>query len=303
MRIFQSNQGDGKWPITDLRFSPDSSQLAVNGEFSSLEFWDVASGDVRYGPYFYTPHAECMRFDAKGRWLYVADFLDGFRAIDVRRPSAETLIGGRLRPNNIVVSGKCCVLFSETKFVAYTLTAKGIGEQQWSKKLPECFDGGMDGFPDGKTFAVIEPELVTYTRAQTYLCTRSLADGALLSKVRCACKNPGQLAISPDGTLAAMREKKGISVYRVADCAPVGSWQRSERGDLTSMTFHPGGRFIATTCNDTTVQFHDRDAGWDVTKTFTWDVGKLAVVAFSPDGCLAAAAGKGRKVVVWDIDA
>src|SRR5262245_11111111 len=124
MRIFESDQRDSKYPITDLRFSPDSAQLAVNANFACLEFWDVASGDVRYGPYFYTPSAECMRFDAKGRWLFVADFLDGFRAINVQRPLIETQIGGRLQPQNIVVAGKCCVLFSETKFVSYNLTAK-----------------------------------------------------------------------------------------------------------------------------------------------------------------------------------
>jgi hypothetical protein len=34
---------------------------------------------------------------------------------------------------------------------------------------------------------------------------------------------------------------------------------------------------------------------------FDWGLGPLSAVAFSPDGCLCAAAGL-SKVVVWDVD-
>ena len=37
-------------------------------------------------------------------------------------------------------------------------------------------------------------------------------------------------------------------------------------------------------------------------RTFTWDIGRMRSVAFSPDGLLAAAGSDTGKVVVWDVD-
>jgi WD40 repeat protein len=39
-----------------------------------------------------------------------------------------------------------------------------------------------------------------------------------------------------------------------------------------------------------------------VARTFTWDIGRMRSIAFSPDGALAAAGGDTGKVVVWDVD-
>ena len=69
----------------------------------------------------------------------------------------------------------------------------------------------------------------------------------------------------------------------------------------TAIAFHPSGRFLAATSNDATVKLYDTDT-WQVAKTFTWNIGRLRSVAFSPDGSLAAVGGDSGQIVVWDMD-
>jgi WD40 repeat protein len=70
---------------------------------------------------------------------------------------------------------------------------------------------------------------------------------------------------------------------------------------FTNLAFHPSGRYLAAASNDTTVTLYETET-WKVAKTFAWDVGRLRSVAFSPDGCRAAAGSDKGRVVVWDVD-
>jgi WD40 repeat protein len=70
---------------------------------------------------------------------------------------------------------------------------------------------------------------------------------------------------------------------------------------FTDLAFHTSGKFLAATSNDQTVKLFDTMT-WEVARTFTWDIGRMRSVAFSPDGTLAAAGGDTGQVVVWDVD-
>lgn len=104
-----------------------------------------------------------------------------------------------------------------------------------------------------------------------------------------------------NGHLAA-RGRDGVSIY------PNGTWDWPPvrlaglgKHKVTGLAFHPSGRVLAATSNDETVKLFDT-ATWTLAKTFTWKVGRMRSVAFSPDGTLAAAGSDSGQVVVWDVD-
>ena len=106
--------------------------------------------------------------------------------------------------------------------------------------------------------------------------------------------------LSPDGNLFAVRATTGVEVYPVAG-GPNVELRNDNKKHFTGVAFHPGGRFLAVTSNDATVKLYDTTT-WELTRTFTWDIGKMRSIAFSPDGTLAAAGSDKGQVIVWDVD-
>ena len=108
------------------------------------------------------------------------------------------------------------------------------------------------------------------------------------------------LVVSSDGTLIAY-----VSVAHVfalqSDGRYLAAIPSDNRKQFTGIAFHPSGRYLAATSNDKTVKLYDTTS-WEVARTFTWDIGRMRSIAFSPDGTLAAAGSDSGKVVVWDVD-
>jgi WD40 repeat protein len=109
--------------------------------------------------------------------------------------------------------------------------------------------------------------------------------------------------MSPDGRLLAHIDVARVQVLNVDD-SPVHGLaviENTSRFAFTGLAFHPSGRFLAATSNDATVKLYDT-SNWSLATTYTWDVGRMRSIAFSPDGLLAAAGSDTGKVVVWDVD-
>lgn len=108
-------------------------------------------------------------------------------------------------------------------------------------------------------------------------------------------------AVSMDGEWIAYGMQHHLIVQWAAD--PDRSVVRTNDNthQFTGLAVNPSNRYLAATSNDTTVKLYDTDT-WQVAKTFTWNVGRLRSVAFSPDGALAAVGSDSGKIVVWDVD-
>ena len=135
-----------------------------------------------------------------------------------------------------------------------------------------------------------------------YRVTRSLATGAELDVSAPLDVLPELAALSPDGRKLVCGMRERLRVY-----PGDGTWKNvpiiknDNRKYFTGIAFHPSGKYLAATSNDRTVKLYDTTT-WREARTFTWNIGKMRSICFSPDGTLAAAGSDSGKVVVWDVD-
>ncbi|QJW97468.1 WD40 repeat domain-containing protein [Frigoriglobus tundricola] len=132
--------------------------------------------------------------------------------------------------------------------------------------------------------------------------TRSLKTGEELVSVEGPEIGDFPPVVTPDGRFLAGLQNACVIVLSVEDFSKSAATLRNDnRKYFTNIAFHPSGRYLGATSNDATVKLFDTTT-WEVARTFTWDIGRMRSIAFSPDGVLAAAGSDTGKVVVWDVD-
>ncbi|VTT98004.1 possible transcriptional fis family protein : WD-40 repeat protein OS=Cyanothece sp. (strain PCC 7424) GN=PCC7424_1234 PE=4 SV=1: WD40: WD40 [Gemmataceae bacterium] len=151
--------------------------------------------------------------------------------------------------------------------------------------------------PDKNRFVATE----WYWDFSPQLVIRSVSTGEVLAVAEIAGREAPSLAVAPDGARVVVAVLKSLYVFSTDDLTPQQHVKNDGRKHFTGIAFHPSGRYLAATSNDQTVKLYDTTT-WTVAKTYTWDVGRMRSVAFSPDGTLAAAGSDTGKVVVWDVD-
>ncbi len=153
--------------------------------------------------------------------------------------------------------------------------------------------------PDGGRFIGVEFQPQVGSR----LTIRAADRGEVVWESGKLTEHPEHIALSPDGTNLVCHTRNMIFVHPVGgEISPEPSIRNDTRKYFTGLAFHPSGKWLAVTSNDRTVKFYDTET-WAVAKEYTWEIGRLRSVAFSPDGTLAAAGADAGKIVVWDIDA
>jgi WD40 repeat protein len=133
------------------------------------------------------------------------------------------------------------------------------------------------------------------------IVTRNPITRAIEEKVPVPGQSVDQLAISPDGSALIVSHTSSLLVWNADSLSAKPKRIRSGKHGITGVAFHPSGRYLAATSNDQTVKLYDTQS-WELAKTYTWDIGRMRSIAFSPDGTLAAAGSDTGKVVVWDVD-
>jgi WD40 repeat protein len=143
-----------------------------------------------------------------------------------------------------------------------------------------------------------------YRRNQKfYIVTHSAETGYELRRSSPFSTETRHWILSPDGSLLACQVTVWVHIYPLREpfTGPLASLRNDTRAEFTDIAFHPSGRYLAATSNDATVKLYDTTT-WEVARAFTWDIGRMRSIAFSPDGMLAAAGSDKGKVVVWDVD-
>lgn len=296
-----------KEEIVRLAFSPVGGMLTASSDRGVSLWRDLADGAraVDLGRAHSPPYAQ---FSADGRYLLTGTYqLSRFELATGDWVSTPHVTGQYVRFG--VSPVEAVVLLAQSAYGAKTCQLSlrrtddvvSVGGKVWEREfpasnLPPQFLAGGDRFAqiEGGWFAVRGNE----GRAVTY----AAATGERVGTSGKINYGFGGIVLAPDGSRLLVYDTNHIDVYPLtADAGMQVRVRNDGRKHFTSVAFHPSGRYIAATSNDATVKLYDT-TNWREARAFTWQLGRLRSVCFSPDGTLAAAGSDKGQVVVWDVD-
>jgi len=295
------DQGDRVW------FSPDGRGLVVATQ-NGLRIWrNFASTDepitlydliyvwnVQFTPdgkRMFAANSEIHLVDLKTMSTQVVPLWDGSGAFFGLSSSGEQLVVGQTvhGPKN---------KDTDTPTMA-ARKVKGKGAFLWTRDVGTWFTPPLF-LPGDKEFVRLELPLKS---SGWRIVTHSAKTGEEVRSSGTLKAYPGESVLSPDGSLLAGFDGLWVRVYPVNQPSgePLATIKNDNKKRFTGIAFHPSEKYLAATSNDATVKLYDTTT-WQVAKTFTWNIGRMRSIAFSPDGMLAAAGSDTGKVVVWDVD-
>lgn len=313
-----------KWKTIDqLAFGP-GTRLAV-AYSSGLIVWDAATGEqtarFRYSsdpPVITGASGILSPPDGQAVYLVSAHFglcefrLPDLKLIPLDQPQNPYLHSAAMSPDGRRVV--CCTWWhggwreigSNRALIGYERNAQGYAGFAFHAHIGQAYCPALSFLHDGDHFAAVEgcpiPGRPLQDRERSYQITIHQWPGAGTTGLASGLAGSvEQLVASPSGEWLVGRAKNALLFWPSSLTDSPGRVANDNRKHFTGVAFHPSGRFLAATSNDATVKLYDTDS-WQVAKTFTWSVGKLRSVAFSPDGTLAAVGSDTGKIVVWDVD-
>ena len=145
--------------------------------------------------------------------------------------------------------------------------------------------------PDGKTFLTLDAQqeqVYWMSNSQPSQLVRisvwSVKRGELLRSAKIPTGTAPVLAIAPDSRTFVTCHTNALAIRDVEDLEAAPRRVRNDsRAHFNALAFHPSGRYLAATTSDKTVKLFDTTT-WEVARAFTWDIGRLRSITFSPDG-------------------
>jgi WD40 repeat protein len=297
--------------IEQVLFSPSGRGLAAIGNCGAF-WWDDVQ--VRAATQIERENCFSAAFDLSGKFLVFGLWMQN-RQVGTNTHFGPTiriysLTQGSFQPVDEQVRGTCLTPSpTEQAFIAsslntldyYRLSENGISTLAWSARCEGQISAPIF-HSDGSTLVHYYFPGWGSARGSYDLVWRQSNSGESI-RVESIDEFPwSRIAISPDSRYLAAPLGDSIQVRILSPgLRAVSRLQNESRKHFTDLAFHPSGRYLAATSNDTTVKFYDTES-WQVAKSFTWNVGRLRSIAFSPDGTLAAVGSDSGKIVVWDVD-
>jgi WD40 repeat protein len=304
-----------KIDVDRVEFSPDGSLLTFCATQCPVGLYSVQKGELAFpGQIKSFRDGTRTYFHPSGKWMIGTGSYGGLAVWNletkqtVHEPEAKPVV---LTFAQFTPDGK--FLLYAYYFVSGNEYERGLECREWKPEdwhkllwttpvYPDYpgrgWNCGLVALADAERFATAEFSMESHGRASL----RSVRSGEVLATRHIPGYDSPTLAVSADNSLFATLVKRHLYV-----------WTKFEREEkprtltndgkkhFTGIAFHPSGRYLAATSNDQSVKFYDTTT-WQVANTFTWDIGKMRSIAFSPDGTLAAAGSDSGKVIIWDVD-
>lgn len=300
-----------------LAFSPSGDTLLAAGNGSWLDVWRMGEHEP-ISRHFETANSLAWIVEAQfiggGSAVIATCGVDGLRTDRVTPDSAlraatyryrGSLRGLAVSPDEErVIASTGCIFYppppGEKGLVSWVVGRGNRFRRDWFIPFQNN-PGGPVFLPDGNRF-VLHEYLEDSDTTECSLVVRSADTGKRLESYACPYASGATPVLSPAGNWLVVLSSKGMAIWSREDLSRIPiKVSNGNRRHFTGVAFHPSGQYLAATSNDTTVKLYDT-ATWQVAKTFTWNVGRLRSVAFSPDGMLAAVGSDTGKIVVWDVD-
>lgn len=296
MRLLKTTPGE----VLDVAFSPDCRAIAAVVEGAGVFLWNMDSPNiapVRMAADRY--RAGSFSFSANGRqlaWLTP----DGRRVYD--RDTRTTAFKPLSSSGYSVVSSDGTRAILYVSFPEYSLTGWQLKEgewvRQWQISTRDLMVSPLTLAPAGDRFAM-------FTRATEDVPWRLEVRDTATFELHTIGSYPysyaAKLAFHPHAEQIAGLNDMTLLAWGL----PVGGDPRRVQNDsrkhFTALAYHPNGRLLFVTSNDTTVHVFDTQT-LDRVNRYTWQLDKLSAIAISSDGTLAAAGSANGDVVVWDLD-
>ncbi|MFO0930560.1 MAG: hypothetical protein U0736_26605 [Gemmataceae bacterium] len=293
-------------PITTLRFTADGQRLVVGwwtpeeGLHLELCSFDGERFPVPLPAWYGMTYGRPITVHPVRDIVYVAwgEWVHSFRTTEAAVVPCPTL--GQANQMIVSADGTRVVLAQivyADRAIHYQVQGVSVAPTghrvDWDRTLVAPF--ALGGFlPDGERFLTVDDGAVRL---------RAFATGEELTARRYPTYNINDPQLSPDGRHLGII---GYSTMYLYDVPALGKPRKfaSTRsfGDFRSFAFHPDGRTLAVIHGGPTlVKLYDVDT-LKLRAKYSWKVGALQAVAFSPDGMLGAAGGEEGRVVLWDVD-
>jgi WD40 repeat protein len=303
-----------KHPVQRVEFSADGTTLLSVDAQRKVRLWDLETRTTRWaleGNFFAS-----VTFTPDCRHVLTCDHRrptinsQGEQVSEVDRPNHVLLHDvetGTASPASIQYgpSDLCDLTFSPdgTRCVAQgAFTSSELWWWEYPSGRPlrtwdvqfrnEGGFGSMTFSPDGRTLAGMDlrgvPLIAVPSGDLRFLYPFEVKQGDF------------RLAFHPNGKYLAIGFGPKMVILDL-DTRQEISELRLPKKYFLGAAFTRDGRFLATVSNEETVKFWDTSS-WRVAQEYAWEVGGLRCIAFDRDGFRAAAAGTGKKIVVWDLD-
>ena len=320
MRVLQNTLARS---VGGTSFGPGGRTLVAGGS-GGYDVWDLATSSRTFLPSHAVKYLYGCVYDPLGRWIYVSDYVGGFRlrVLDGReaRPAPGSPYQRHVTSFDLTPDGGRLVMSrggaGMNRVECWEIRPAGHLVPLWSIRDGELiapdepyllnqatwFTNGVAIAPDGKTVAAAESRSAGSSGVEPLVVLRDGTTGRAVADLgHSATSFDTRLAVAAGGRTLFTWDNRMLEQWDLAAGRRTGRIPAPGRAYFRGLAIHPSGRVVVTVSGDGKVRYWDA-VDLSLVRTLELEAGKLHSVAVSPDGTSAAAGGDKGQVVVWSFD-